>query len=471
MIKLINHDNNAFFLPVKTEVVEKISGESELKFEFSEYNYNREIVNAITRKWIITNVDGIDDNKKYVVTIVRRESNSNLAKVSVIAKEKQIDDLKARIIYQNITGHYTAKEYFDLIFEDSGYRYELESKVGSLKWENAGDGTTRLENFKKGLERYGLEFSFDSNTNKFHLTKYVENIANYYIKNGTNALNFKLEEDSNAYYTCASGFGNYSQNDKFQNAQLQMEYRHPLADSIGIYEAPPIKDGKITNEKLMRSKLIEVVTNSLKQSLTLDFITLKEKFQNAIAKVGDLVPVKDDTINVFDEIRIIEVKTIRDINNQIVKQDATLGDFKKKDRYLALVNSSVNYVKSLTKKRDDDYSDKDKIKNLALEASKLIGMSQSLNFDSSGLKSINQNLIVAFTKSQGIQISSDYGVTYNTLIDGNGLNMNLIPLASLNNNGLMSIEDKEKLNNINSAGSSNLGSVFYKEVNNFDSNN
>ncbi|WP_455710649.1 tail tube TT1 domain-containing protein, partial [Staphylococcus argensis] len=75
-----------------------------------------EIVNAITRKWIITNVDGIDDNKKYVVTIVRRESNSNLAKVSVIAKEKQIDDLKARIIYQNITGHYTAKEYFDLIF-------------------------------------------------------------------------------------------------------------------------------------------------------------------------------------------------------------------------------------------------------------------------------------------------------------------------------------------------------------------
>ena len=43
-------------------------------------------------------------------------------------------------------------------------------------------------------------------------------------------------------------------------------------------------------------------------------------------------------------------------------------------------------MKSLTKKRDDDYSDKDKIKNLALEASKLIGMSQSLNFDSSGLK-------------------------------------------------------------------------------------
>ena len=66
------------FSTCKTEVVEKISGESELKFEFSEYNYNREIVNAITRKWIITNVDGIDDNKKYVVTIVRRESNSNL---------------------------------------------------------------------------------------------------------------------------------------------------------------------------------------------------------------------------------------------------------------------------------------------------------------------------------------------------------------------------------------------------------
>ena len=49
----------------------------------------------------------------------------------------------------------------------------------------------------------------------------------------------------------------------------------------------------------MRSKLIEVVTNSLKQSLTLDFITFKREISECNCKVGDLVPVKDDTINVL----------------------------------------------------------------------------------------------------------------------------------------------------------------------------
>ena len=287
MVKVINHIGEAFILPVPTELTEKLSGESELKFEFVETEQNGKIVNAISKKWKITNIAGSSDERIYVVTIVQKESNSIYSKVSIVAKEKQIDDLKGSRIYDNISGSYTASSYFDIVFKGSGYQFQILDNVYALNWENGGDGDTRLETFKKGLQRYGLEFEFDSHTATFVLKQKVYRYADYYIKNGTNALDFKLEEDSNEFYTYARGFGDYDNNNRFQEAGLQMFFKHPLADVIGKYEAPPIKDGKIKDEKVLRKKLIDLVNNSLKTSLSLNFISLKEEFPKSIHKVGD----------------------------------------------------------------------------------------------------------------------------------------------------------------------------------------
>lgn len=70
---------------------------------------------------------------------------------------------------------------------------------------------------------------------------------------------------------------------------------------------------------------------------------------------------------------------------------------------------------------------------------------------------------MCFTKN-GIEISHDGGINKQVAISGKGINTAVIPLATQQSNGLMSYEDKQKLDNLNGVGSSGLGSIFYKEV-------
>lgn len=466
MIKLINYINQAFLLPVTTEVIEKISGESELKFEFVEDEYNKTLIDNISKKWKVTNVNGSEDNKEFVITFIKKESNSKSVKVSVVAKEKQIDDLKSRIIYENLTGNYTAKKFFEIVFADSLYNFVLKDKVYSKKWENAGDGENKLETFKKGLERYGLEFEYKPKIKTFVLKKKVFHLANYYIKNGTNALNFKLEEDSSDLYTYIKGFGNY--NNKFQNAGLKLEYKHPLIDTIGKYEAPPVKDGKINDSKYLMSKMKEIVNNSFKYSLSLDFIALQDEFPEAVVHVGDIVPVKDSPLLINDNIRIIEVKTKRDENNNIFKQEATLGDYKRSERYLSLVNNSVTYTKDLANKNINFEANQNKVNSLISDTENLISMGNALNANSNGLTLINKLNIIALTKSKGIQISNNGGDSFKALINDGLLNTELIPLATSTSDGIMTKEDKLLINqfhnqNVNKMIMTNINKILNKD--------
>ena len=45
--------------------------------------------------------------------------------------------------------------------------------------------------------------------------------------------------------------------------------------------------------------------------------------------------------------RIVEVKTKRDINNEIVKQEVVLGEYKRYDRYMNRVNVAANAIGGL----------------------------------------------------------------------------------------------------------------------------
>ena len=44
----------------------------------------------------------------------------------------------------------------------------------------------------------------------------------------------------------------------------------------GRFDAPPVKDGSITDPDIMRARLQAVINSSIKRSLTLDFIALRQ---------------------------------------------------------------------------------------------------------------------------------------------------------------------------------------------------
>lgn len=61
---------------------------------------------------------------------------------------------------------------------------------------------------------------------------------------------------------------------------------------------------------------------------------LREAYPEADPQPGDIVQVKSTILGLNDLVRIVEIKTIRDINNVIVKQDVTLGEFNREQRYM-----------------------------------------------------------------------------------------------------------------------------------------
>lgn len=58
----------------------------------------------------------------------------------------------------------TANAYFHLVFDGSGYNFILNGTFEAQQCEGLGEGDSRLEMFKNGLNRYKAEFRIAGNT-------------------------------------------------------------------------------------------------------------------------------------------------------------------------------------------------------------------------------------------------------------------------------------------------------------------
>lgn len=330
-----------------TSLNEKISADGALTFDIVENNNTKDIITSITNMWTVTNIGGYKDNKVYKIIMLDRQARGDKNYVSVTAIQKEIHDLKFSRVYENVTGSLTPFNYFTSVFRNSGYKFKLTTKPNSSRWENAGDGDTRLEMLQNGLNRYSLEYTYDEATKTFTFTPYFENKAKYYISSEVNANNIHLEDDANELCTYIRGYGGFDDDEDFREGALQVEYTHPLATQYGKLEAEPVIDGRITKESTMKARLESEINNSFKTSLSLDFIALKKYFPEAVPRLGDVVPVRDDVLDLNEEVRIVEINTQRDANNEIIKQDVTLGDIKRRDRYRRSINQAANFASGL----------------------------------------------------------------------------------------------------------------------------
>jgi len=347
-IRITNRLGFAHPLHVSTKLTERMNEDGSLTFEVIEDDYNKEIVNTLSKMWTVSQVGGPNDDTEYVIIMLDRETIGDRQKIKVSARERHIHDLLRRRYYGDITGTLTAKQYFDEVFKGLDMTYTLSESVPDAVWENAGNGSRRLDMFRDGLAKYGLEYMYDSTKKRYVLKPFFEEIADYYISSEINANKVYVEEDASDIATYIRGYAFFDKDTPYQEAALQIEFRHPLADAIGTHEAEPYINGNITDEDDLKRELEAIIANSLKVSLKVDFLSLTDKFPKAVPKIGHVVQVKNDTLNVMDDVRIVEVSTERDGNNKIKKQDIVLGDFRKYQRYMRAVNTAANFVSSAT---------------------------------------------------------------------------------------------------------------------------
>lgn len=338
---------------VSTKVSKKLNEDSSLDLTIIENASTFDAIGAITKMWTITHVEGEDDFNEYVIVILDKSTIGEKIRLDIKARQKELDDLNNSRIYQEYNESFTGVEFFNAVFKGTGYKYVLHPKVDASKFEGLGKGDTRLEIFKKGLERYHLEYEYDAKTKTFHLYDELSKFANYYIKAGVNADNVKIQEDASKCYTFIKGYGDFDGQQTFAEAGLQIEFTHPLAQLIGKREAPPLVDGRIKKEDSLKKAMELVIKKSVTASISLDFVAQPEHFPEANPKIGDVVRVVDSAIGYNDLVRIVEITTHRDVYNNITKQDVVLGDFTRRNRYNKAVHDAANYVKSVKSTKSD----------------------------------------------------------------------------------------------------------------------
>ncbi|GGJ85917.1 hypothetical protein GCM10007063_05470 [Lentibacillus kapialis] len=394
---------------------------------------NRQFIHDIAEMWVIADHDGTE----YKIIYSKRQGTGDLLKVDIKAIPLFFDDFDTQRIYERYDTHMTDVEYFSLVFNGSGYNYILNGTFYAQDFEGLGDGVTRLSMFQKGLERYKAEFRISGNT--IYLENQIGRDTQFQYRYKLNASNIVQEIDAAEMYTYAKGYGDYEEGgneDAENNAGLIREYTSPLADIIGIREAPPIKNGSITTVETMDEQLQILVDESLKISVSADIHDLrKQGYALAQPQLGDRTFLIDERIGLDEEVRVVNMSVTKNWEGEVTALNLTFGSQGLAKRYQSNLQAATDSINQLLEgKIKLPYSVLD---NAVAEATEALQSAQTeLKFSDNGILAVDKNdpNLVTLFNSAGLGVSDDGGATFKNAITGMGINASVVTTGSLDAN-------------------------------------
>lgn len=103
---------------VNTKLNEKLNEDSTLDIDMIENASTFDAIGAITKMWTITNVKGEDDLNEYVIVMLDKSTIGNKIKLSIKARQKELDDLNNSRIYQEYNESFTGVEFLTLYLKE-----------------------------------------------------------------------------------------------------------------------------------------------------------------------------------------------------------------------------------------------------------------------------------------------------------------------------------------------------------------
>lgn len=410
-----------------------LNGNQSLSAVIKPSKVNLQFIHDITEMWRIVD----DDDTEYKIMYCKRQGSGKLLNVEVKALPKFLDDLNMQRVYERYDQHMTANAYFHLVFDDSGYNFILNGTFEAQEWEGLGEGSTRLEMFKNGLNRYKAEFRIVGNT--FYIENLIGNDTSHRYEHRLNASNIVQEIDANEFYTYAKGYGDYGDGEggeDWQNAKLIREYTSPLAKipAIGMREAPPIKNGNITIRATMDSQLKILVDESLKISVTADIHDLtKQGYPIAQSNLGDRVFLIDRRIGFDEEIRVAHKSVTKNWKGEVIALNLTFGVPGIVKRHQSNLAAAMKNITSLLEgKIKLPFSVYDARMQEAIKAMNS-ALTQLTVLDDGSLAAIDPNNpnFMVMLKSTGLFLSEDGGATPKQAIWGGGINASVISTGTM----------------------------------------
>ncbi|HJG39212.1 MAG TPA: phage tail protein [Staphylococcus saprophyticus] len=418
MLTARDYQNNEYPILAKKIVTSELNGNEDLELRIPQQKNNNLDLLAIDKLWEFDY-----NNITYKIVYVKQQTRGNGFYLNVRATPLFYWDFDKSIIHENHDGSHTANEAFRRVFEGTGYNYVLVDFSPSLEWEGFGKGATRLEMFKRLIDRYNYEFTINGST--VTMRHLIGNDTNFMYKHKLNASNVSRSTDASAMFTHIKGFGNYDEGeeDYYKNAKLKREFTSPLADIVGKWEGKPIVDGRVKQADTLDEMMKEAVESSLDITVegTLHDIR-KMGYEVAVPTKGDRVWLLDDRIDLEQEIRVYSVKTTYDERDNIIDCEVTFGSQSIRERHKANINTlSKNFADLLTGQLKLPIISLEKIGMDMINA--IHAASSEIIFGDFGMQAIsktNPNHVFGLN-SEGWYISQDGGKTPRTIATAEGI--------------------------------------------------
>ena len=386
---------------------------------------NMLFIHDIAEMWIIADHDDVE----YKIIYCKKQGEGDSLTVNIKAIPLFFDVFNTQRIYERVNQHMTDNAFFNFVFDGSGYNFILSDSFSAQDWQGLGDGATRLDMFQRGLNRYKAEFRISGNT--VYLERQIGRDTQFMYRYKLNASNIAQEIDAEGLYTYAKGYGDFEEGteDLEENAGLIREYTSPLAEIIGIREAPPIKNGSITTIETMDEQLETLVNESLTVSVTTDIHDLREQgYPLAQPQLGDRVFLIDERIGFDQEVRIVDIEITKDWEGNVIDVKLTFGSQDISKRHQAELNSAAKSMTQLLEGRIKlPFSVLD---NAVAQATRnLQRMETQLSISENGSlvavdKDDPNNVVIV--NAAGIGVSDDGGATFKNAITGLGINASVV---------------------------------------------
>ena len=447
MLTIRDYNKTEYPLLANKVVNSELNGQEDIELTIHQQKNNNLDLKTVDKLWELDY-----NNITYKIVYVKQQTRGNGFYLNVRATPLFYWDFDKSIIHENHDGSHTANEAFRRVFEGTGYNYVLVDFSPSLEWEGFGKGATRLEMFKRLIDRYNYEFTINGST--VTMRHLIGNDTNFMYKYKLNASNVSRSTDASAMFTHIKGFGNFEEGeeDYFNNAKLKREFISPLASILGKWEGKPIVDGRITQSSTLDEAMQKAVEDSLEISVegTLHDIR-KMGYDIAVPTKGDRVWLLDERINLEQEIRVYSVKTTYDERDNIIDCEVTFGSQSIRERHKASINSlSKNFRDLLTGQLKLPVISLEKIGMDMINA--IHAASSEIIFGDFGMQAIsktNPNHVFG-VNSEGWYISQDGGRTPRTIATARGIYADAIFAGTLWLTNDLNIEGIDGFLNISS---------------------
>ena len=445
MLTVRDYSGTEYPLLATKIVNSELNGQEDIELTIHQQKNNLLDLKTVDKLWELDY-----NNITYKIVYVKQQTRGSGFYLNVRATPLFYWDFDKSIIHENHDGSHTANEAFRKVFEGTGYNYVLVDFSPSLKWEGFGKGATRLEMFKRLIDRYGYEFTINGST--VTMRHLVGNDTNFMYKYKLNASNVSRSTDASAMFTHVKGFGNFDEGeeDYYNNAKLKREFTSPLANVIGKWEGKPIVDGRITQSSTLDEAMQKVVEDSLEISVEGTLHDIRQMgYDIAVPTKGDRVWLLDERINLEQEIRVYSVKTTYDEKDNIIDCEVTFGSQSIRERHKASINSlSKNFADLLTGQLKLPVISLEKIGQDMINA--IHAASSEIVFGDFGMQAIsktNPNHVFG-VNSEGWYISQDGGRTPRTIATAQGIYADALFAGTLWLTNEMNIESADGYLNV-----------------------